>query len=452
VDARLAALTPGFEDEVSAWLRAHPAPGVAAGVVVDGALAWSFGDGFADVERGTVPDDRTPFRVASVTKTFTATALGQLRDDGALSFDDPLVDHLPELKSAIDPFGPIEDVTLRLLLTHRSGLTAEPPLLDWRARRFPSIEETLRAADRIEVVVPPGSVEKYSNLGFQLLGEVVARASGRSFRGCVRERLLVPLGMAETGFDPPAGASTGYDRHPFADAPNVSGGRTKPTDAEGGLWSTVGDLARWLWFQIAGDPSVIRAETLAEIHRPAIVMGQAWTSGQGLAWHLDRRAERVYVGHAGGTPGFSARIAFSPADRIGVVVLANGPATVTDLAFTLADPLVDAVRARPPRTSWRGGGPVPVPEEVRDYLGVYAWPAFDETLRVEWREGALTLVWAVGDAPNPVLEPTAEPGVYRIEGGRETGERCRFVRDGTGRVIGADVAGYPLEKLRGVAT
>jgi CubicO group peptidase (beta-lactamase class C family) len=396
-----------------------------------------------------VPEEDTPFRVASITKTFTATAIGQLHDVGALSFDDPVIDYLPELKSAIDPFGPVEDLTLRSLLTHRSGLTAEPPLQDWRDRRFPSIEETLAAADRIEVVVPPGSVEKYSNLGFQLLGEVVARASGRPFHEFVLERILSPLGMDRSGFGAPSDAATGYDRNPFADAPDVSGGRSKPTDAEGGLWSTTADLARWLSFQIVGSPSILEWETLAELHRPAVVLGSAWTSGQGLGWHHDRRGERVYVGHAGGTPGFSARVAFSPADRVGVAVLANGPAAVTDLAFRLADPLVDVVRAHP--VSRARAVAAPVPPEVRDYLGVYAWPAFDETLRVEWRGGALSLVWAGAEEPNPTLVPTDAPDVFRIRGGRETGERCRFVRDASGVVIEADVAGYPLERLRGFA-
>jgi CubicO group peptidase (beta-lactamase class C family) len=442
-------LTSDFEADVAAWLRAQSAPGVAVGVVLDGALAWSFCDGFADVEAATVPEEDTPFRVASVTKTFTATAIGQLHDAGALSFDDPVVDHLPELKSAIDPFGPVDDLTLRSLLTHRSGLTAEPPLQDWRGRRFPPIEETLAAADRIEVVVPPGAVEKYSNLGFQLLGEVVARASGRPFQEFVQERILSPLGMDRSGFGTPSDAATGYDRRPFADAPGVSVGRTKPTDAEGGLWSTAADLARWLSFQIVGSPSVLRAETLMELHRPASVLGPAWTSGQGLAWHHDRRGERVYVGHAGGTPGFSARVAFSPADRVGVAVLANGPATVTDLAFRLADPLIDVVRTHP--ASRAPAEATPVPPEVEDYLGIYAWPAFDETLRVEWRRGALTLVWAGGEEPNPTLDPTDDLDVFRIRGGRETGERCRFVRDASGVVIEADVAGYPLERLRSVA-
>jgi CubicO group peptidase (beta-lactamase class C family) len=428
-------------------VRTNAAPGTVAGVVVDGELAWAFGDGFADVEAGVVPDVRTPFRIASITKTFTATAIAQLHEAGALSFDDPLVRHLAELKAARDPFGPIEDVTLRSVLMHRSGLTSEPPLQDWTLRRFPSIEDTLRAADRIEVVVRPGTADKYSNLGFQLLGEVIARVSGEPYRGYLSERIVAALGLADTGFEDPPGAATGYDRHPFADVPNVSRGRTKATDAEGGLWSTVADLARWLRFQMQGDPAILGDETLAEVLRPGAISGPAWTAGQGLGWYHDRRGERVYVGHSGGTPGASARVAFSPADSVGVVVLANGPAAVTDLAFELGDRVVDARRTRP--VSGAAVAATPVPAALGEYLGMYAWPELDESLRVEWRAGALTLVWPRGDEPSPTLEATGEPDVFVIRGGRETGERCRFVRDGSGVVVRADVAGYPLERLRG---
>jgi hypothetical protein len=130
-----------------------------------------------------------------------------------------------------------------------------------------------------------------------------------------------------------------------------------------------------------------------------------------------------------------------------VVVLANGPADVTDLAFEIAEPLVDAIRARPRGAAPQGG--TPMPGEMGDYLGVYAWPRFDETLRIGWRDGALTLAWVGRTEPRPTLEPSGETDVFWIRGGRESGERCRFTRDDDGVVIRADLAGYPLERLRG---
>src|SRR5213594_3720182 len=124
-------IAPRLEAAVAGFVETHTAPGVVAAIVADGELAWCFGHGFADLERAAVPTQSTPFRVASITKTFTATAIAQLHGAGALAFDDPLVSHLPEFARARDPFGPIEDLTIRLVLQHRSGLTAEPPRQDW---------------------------------------------------------------------------------------------------------------------------------------------------------------------------------------------------------------------------------------------------------------------------------------------------------------------------------
>ena len=447
MEAWLEALVPRLESAVSRFVNDHSAPGAAVGAVVDGALAWRSGHGFADLVAATPPDAHTGFRVASVTKTFTATALLQLRDEGTLDLDDPLTIHLPEFAAARNPFGPIQEVTLRLLLTHRAGITGQPPLQDWRARRFPSVEETLAAAERIEVVVPPGTDRKYSNLGYQLLGEVVARADGRPYRDAIGARLLTPLHLDETAFDPPAGIAlaTGYDAPGFSDEPPVSAGREKPTDAEGGLWSTVHDMARWIAFQLDGDDAVLSTGTLREMQRPVVLTDDAWTGGQGLGWTQERRGERVYVGHQGGTVGFSARVAFSTADGIGVVVLTNGEAPASVLALSLMDQLVDATRAHP--RVQPPARPLPLPEPYRDLVGLYAWADGGDAFRVEWRGGALTVLWVGAELPRPILESTDDPDAFTIRGGNHTGERAVFRRGPADAVAGLDFAGFPLDRL-----
>ena len=449
MDAWLEALSPRLEVVVSRFVDEHAAPGAAVGAVVDGRLAWDTGHGFADRAAGTAPDPHTAFRVASITKTFTATVLLQLRDDGVLGLDDPLTAHLPEFAAARNPFGSAADVTLRLLLTHRAGITGQPPLQDWRARRFPSVEETLAAADRIQVVVPPGAERKYSNLGYQLLGEVVARADGHPYRDAVRARLLMPLRLDETGFDPPGGltVATGHDAPGSSDEPPVSAGRDKPTDAEGGLWSTVHDLARWIGFQLDGDDEILATTTLREMQRPQVLTDASWTAGQGLGWTQERRGERVYVGHQGSTVGFCVRVAFSPADRIGVAVLTNGEAPASALAVTLIDELVDASRAHPRVTPPERS--TPLPEPYRDLVGPYTWIDGGDAFRVAWETGALTLAWlgTDADATPPTLEPTDEADAFVIRGGNQTGERAVFHRDADGVVTGLDFAGFPLDRL-----
>ena len=133
-DARIAAVTDvagKLTERVAAFVTKERLPGAAAGVVVDDELVWSTGYGYADIEARRAHDARTLFRIASITKTFTATAILQLRDEGKLHLDDPAVTFLPELREASSPFGAIETVTIRRMLSHESGLMGDPPGARW---------------------------------------------------------------------------------------------------------------------------------------------------------------------------------------------------------------------------------------------------------------------------------------------------------------------------------
>jgi len=124
-------VAPELEVKAASFVKENRLPGVAAGVVLGDGLAWFAGVGFADIAQRRAPEDTTIYRIASITKTFTGTAILQLRDEGLLHLDDPAVAHLPELKGADSPFGPIETVTIRRMLSHESGLAGEPPDTDW---------------------------------------------------------------------------------------------------------------------------------------------------------------------------------------------------------------------------------------------------------------------------------------------------------------------------------
>ena len=120
-----------YEAKAASFVKENRLPGAAVGIVHEGKLAWSKGIGFADVKKKRPADTKTLYRIASITKTFTATAVMQLRDEGKLALDDPLVTYLPELASAKSTFGPIEGLTIRRLLSHESGLQSEPPDADF---------------------------------------------------------------------------------------------------------------------------------------------------------------------------------------------------------------------------------------------------------------------------------------------------------------------------------
>lgn len=127
----IADIAPRLEARTTAFVKEHRLPGAAVGVVRGEELAWSAGIGFANLERLRTPKVSTLYRIASITKTFTGTAVMQLRDEGRLHLDDAAVTYLPELRAAASPFGPIETVTIRRMLSHESGMMSEPPGTDW---------------------------------------------------------------------------------------------------------------------------------------------------------------------------------------------------------------------------------------------------------------------------------------------------------------------------------
>ena len=218
--------------------RAGRLPSVSAAVFRGDELAWSEAVGLADVEQGVEASPDTQYAVASITKTFTAVSVLQLRDAGKLDLEDPLSKHLPEATHGT--------LTLRRMLAHASGLQREPPGEIWESLTFPGEEELLRGLEEAEQVLPPMAAWHYSNLAYALLGIVVARISGTPFRDHVQERLLGPLGLERTTWGPGDGAALPYFVEPYSDSVRREpvlelGGK----GGESGLYSTVGDLARW---------------------------------------------------------------------------------------------------------------------------------------------------------------------------------------------------------------
>src|SRR5262249_36059901 len=153
-------------------------------------------------------------------KTFTGTAILQLRDEGLLHLDDPAVAHLPELKGAESPFGPIETVTIRRMLSHDSGLAGEPPDTDWTIPEYEGdAARNLARISETGTKIPPNTQQKYSNLAYQLLGEIVTRVGGVPYPDYIRTNIWEPLGMAGSAFQPIPGT---------VPPPRGSGDRARP--------------------------------------------------------------------------------------------------------------------------------------------------------------------------------------------------------------------------------
>jgi CubicO group peptidase (beta-lactamase class C family) len=445
-----------FEAKVATFVRDNRLYSAAAGVVHAGQLVWSGAVGFADAASGRPARPDTLYRIASITKTFTGTAIMQLRDAGKLDLDDPAVQWLPELEGS-GSAKTIGRVTIRRLLSHESGLTSEPPGTDWAT--LPPVYEgdasaNLARAAEIITAIGPNLHPKYSNLGYQLLGEIVYRASGTPYAEYVQREILAPLEMASTAFEPVPDVlarrqAAGYAGRTFSDeleiAPHMSG-----IGAEGGLWSTVEDLARWVCFQLGAheDPPrespVLSAASLREMHKPRYLSDETWTEAWGITWYAIRKDDVTWVQHSGGLHGFTLNACFDRDSKVGAVALINGSADTPVLNMELGAIGRRLALASPPPIKL----PQPTPPEFRDLLGLYAQADMTQTWRVEWRDGKLAGLFP--DLPDQAmhLQPTDEPDTFTVGlGFRDSGETVRFRRQ-DGRVISVVSGSATLLRLR----
>ncbi len=282
-------------------------PGLVTGTFRAGQVDWRCSRG----ETGTA------YRIASITKTFTAVAVLQLRDEGRLGLDDPLGQHVSD--------APYAGHSIGRLLSHSSGMTAEPAGPWWERVPGGTWDELVAANAAGPNVFGPGERYHYSNLGYALLGELVARLRGDSWWNVVHSRLLTPLGLTGTTFDAPVGAAVGSSRDPLSDRlvrePSEDEGAMAPA---GQLWSTVDDLARWADVLVAGHPGVLAPETAVEMR--TVRSGspeRQHRGGYGLGLRLHWAPTSTIVGHTGGLPGFQAGMFVDATTRVGAVVLTN---------------------------------------------------------------------------------------------------------------------------------
>lgn len=406
-------------------------PSVVAAVFRDGEVVWQDAVGLADVA-GTRATTDTQYRLGSITKTFTAAAVLQLRDEGRLDLDEAIGAYVEGTGTP----------TLRRLLSHMSGMQREPPGDIWQTLEMPSREELLGRLGEIEQVLAPSTAWHYSNVAYVLLGEVVERRAAKPYRQAVEERLLGPLGLARTTWEQAEPWARGYLVDPFSDAVREENPLdTRAFTAAGQLWSTVGDVARWGMFLADPDESVLRRgsrDEMLTVH--AMDETERWTRGWGLGLALVRRGDRVWAGHGGAMPGHLAALVFRPQERAGAVVLTNSSARADPdvLALDLAEA---ALEAEPPE--WTPAAPPPA--ELAGALG--RWWSEGEEFLFRWHEDRLEarLARAPEYRPWAVFEQVGEDE-YRTTSGRERGERLRLIRDEAGEIDRLSWAGYAFTR------
>jgi len=452
-DQVVKSLAAKLDGIVVRWLERELVPGAAIGVVRDQDLVWARGFGYAELESDSASDRAmaadTIFRCGSITKTFTATAIMQLRDEGRLDLDDPIARVIPEFAAVKARHGAVDKVTFRRLLLHTSGLAAEGPDNGWERLEFPSIEGMIAALPRTEILIEPDTQYKYSNLGFALLGEAIARISGMPYADYVERKLLRPLGMNASGFALTdamrAKMATGYTIRPIEGAPPLA---PHPAlngwSAAGALYSSVNDLARWIALQFRTDApardgaQVLKGASLIAMHR-AQFMESSWATGYGLAWRADRRGDNIYHHHNGGIHGFLTKITFNKLHRVGTIVLTNGNPNMAFemIGYEILEAMIPAIRESAPPPKLRK--PLPTPEKYRRFIGRYEDPQIGGIVWIASRNGELVIVnpgsAVVPPAADQLLTPTDDPLVFTLDAGRPAGEPLEFRVNKEGKVV-----------------
>jgi CubicO group peptidase (beta-lactamase class C family) len=413
-------------------------PAIAAAVLRDGELIWESAIGAADVEAGVDATPDTQFRVGSITKTFTAVAIMQLRDAGKLDLEDTLDMHVE---------GAAHKPSIRRLLSHASGLQRETQDDSWLTLRFAPADELLETFEKAEMVLPSGARFHYSNLAYALLGIVVERVSGMPYMDYVRERLFGPVGLTRVSFEPAPPAAQGYIGQPYADGVwSAVEVETGAWASAGQMWGTVGDLCRWGAFLADPDESVLAKKTAEEMRTVQVILDhERWLTGYGLGLILRRDRERILAGHTGSMPGFIASLFFSPAEKVVGAALTNeSHALIDDLGVSLAQTTVTEWPVAP--ETWRIGEP-PL-DDVVPLLGTWFIEATHVDLR--WRDGKL-------EARSPSDAEWEPPAIFEREmddrwrtvSGPEHGEALRIERAPDGSVSRMIWAGYPVTREPG---
>jgi CubicO group peptidase (beta-lactamase class C family) len=360
-------------------------PGLAFGIVLGGELVHAAGLGERHLG-GPPPDADTVFRIASMTKSFTASAILTLRDDGVLKLDDPAEEYVPELRGWPSVTPDSARVSIRHLLTMTAGFPTDDPWGD-RQQGLPLEEFAAFLSGGVRFNWAPGTRFEYSNLGYAILGRVITAVTGAAYPDYIRHRLLHPLGMTRTGYEAeefetpgqkrtgPAGTARGYRR--VKRDGEVGGGwsevgfdATGAFAPMGGIFSCVRDLARWVagfasafppGEPAAGDAHPVRRGTRRDMQLPQVLTGwdkpaafpgdaRPALSAYGFGLFVeDHPGFGRIVSHSGGYPGFGSNMRWHPASGTGVIALGNSTYAAM---MTLATQLLDAVlRHREPPAS-----------------------------------------------------------------------------------------------------
>jgi CubicO group peptidase (beta-lactamase class C family) len=347
-----------FEARLAADVAADSIGAISAGVVVGDKIIWARGFGWADQEKQIAADAETIYRVGSISKSFTAVVLVQLAEKGFLDLDDRVEKYLPVIEHVTNRPEGSEPITLRQLASHTAGLIREPRLPRAAAGPIESWEDKIIASiPTVEFRYHPGERYSYSNIGFGILGLTISRAAGKPFIQLVNELIFKPLRMKSSTFiitpQLEGRLATGYQvrRNGTVDtrSPALEHAGRGYKVPNGGIYSTVGDLARFISAQTgAFRNQILTEDSRAEMQRfqtPVRTTQNGDSTGYGLGFSLRVNPDSLRtVSHGGSVAGYNAHMIFDPGSRIGVVLLRNYSGGAVNLGRAARELLVDLVR------------------------------------------------------------------------------------------------------------
>lgn len=407
-------------------------PSIVAGLVRDGELVWSDAVGTVDGRAdGALATTDTQYRIGSISKTFVAVEVLRLRDASQIDLGDTIGKHLSEV-----PFG---QVTIAQLLSHSAGLQAETDGDWWERTEGDSWQALLDSG--VGLRFTPGTRFHYSNVGYAILGELVARLRGEPWQDAVRTGILEPLGMTRTTMRPVPPAAQGFGVHPLADLLHVEPEHDAVAMAPAGqLWSTVDDMSAWAAFLGGRTGDVLRPETLTEMLHPIVVndlVGSPWTGAHALGWQRWNVAGRGYAGHGGSMPGFLAGLRVDIDSGDGIVLMTNA----TSGLGAATSELLNLFAEREPITPkpWHVDS---TQAALLDLTGQWFWGTSSYTLSLG-HDGELRL-GTPGEARGARFRPTGE-GWIGLDG-YYAGEPLRAERDDSGRVVRLVLASFVFSR------
>lgn len=425
-------------------------PGVSIAWIVDGEVVHTAGFGLADEAQQIPATADTIYRAGSISKLFNAVAAMQLVEQGKLELDAPIQRGLPEFH-IVDPFDTPSVITIRQLLSHRSGMVRESPVGGYLDPSQPTVEATVASVAGCVLVNPPNSKTRYSNVGPTIVGRAVEVQSGLAYGEYQRRHVLDPLGMSSSAWTmndslrPRLAKGRMRVARPegtyvFETAPEFELG----TQPAGNLYTTAADLAKFASYLMGGAPTEKARGVLKQASLDAMFVPQLTSdaTGFGLGFSVNKFRKHKTVQHMGAVYGFTTSIVVLPEAKLGVVVLSNcdiATAPVRRLAEAGLDVLLETVRKEfTPEGPRRFDVPV---ESLEEYAGDYESQSHWARLYVDG--GRLMADYSgqtVSFFPTAELKFQADGRIfYRTE--------TTFERDKDGKIAGFNVAGQNFKRV-----